>query len=193
LRLNRLKENEAQMKVENGKIVKFSYTLKDGSGNMLDKSDKDAPLTYVHGMEMIIPGLEKKLEGLTSGDKFVASIPPSEGYGERADENMVQYAKEAFGENAEIKVGMQLVLDTEYGEQVVTVAKIENNDVWLDTNHPLAGITLNFDGQIESVEEMTEEMLEQLKHQHSGGCCSEHECCGEHDHGSEEGCCSHKK
>jgi FKBP-type peptidyl-prolyl cis-trans isomerase SlyD len=122
---------------------------------------------------------------------------------------MVQYAKEAFGENPNLSVGMQLVLDTEYGEQVVTIAKMDNDNVWLDTNHPLAGVTLHFNGAIESVEEMTEEMLAEMKAEHEHGGCGGHDCCGQHEHGgcgSEDdeeehghhhgdgGCCgSHKK
>ncbi|RYG03486.1 MAG: peptidylprolyl isomerase, partial [Chitinophagaceae bacterium] len=49
--------------ISNGKVVSFSYTLKDSEGNILEQTDKNEPMQYLHGNQNIIPGLERELEG----------------------------------------------------------------------------------------------------------------------------------
>jgi FKBP-type peptidyl-prolyl cis-trans isomerase SlyD len=39
--------------------VSFQYSLTDKDGNALDASPIDEPLTYIHGQNAIIPGLER--------------------------------------------------------------------------------------------------------------------------------------
>ena len=69
------------MKIENNKMVKIHYTLKDEKGNVIDSSlDKEA-LEYLHGVGMLIPGMERALEGKEKGVKFSAVIEAKDGYG----------------------------------------------------------------------------------------------------------------
>ena len=71
----------------------------------------------------------------------------------------------------------------------------------MDFNHPLAGKTLNFKGEILTVRDATEKELKEGLHgeylpQEECGCgCGHHhhgdgECCGHHDHKDGE-CCGH--
>ena len=45
------------------KVVTLHYTLKDIKGEVLDSSEGETPLSYLHGAQNIVPGLEKALEG----------------------------------------------------------------------------------------------------------------------------------
>ena len=87
-------------------------------------------------------------------------VPPAEGYGER-DDNLVQVVpKSGFQGDEELKVGMQVQVGTEQGKAIATVAKIEGEDVTLDVNHPLAGVTLTFDVEVVEIRDATKEELE---------------------------------
>ena len=51
------------MKISEDLVVKLNYTLFDSEGTQLDTSIGKSAFEYVHGHKMIIPGLEKALEG----------------------------------------------------------------------------------------------------------------------------------
>ena len=52
---------------------------------------------------------------------------------------------------------MQFMAQTPWGEQPVTVVKVEGEQITLDGNHQLAGETLNFDVEVVEVREATAE------------------------------------
>ena len=154
------------MEIANNKVVQMHYHLTDSDKNVLDSSQGRDPLTYIHGIGNIIPGLENQLTGKLVGDKVVAVVEPAEGYGER-DENLLQVVpKSGFQGDEELVVGMQVQVGTENGPAIAAVANIAGDDVTLDINHPLAGITLHFDVEIVDVREAT---TEELEHGHVHG------------------------
>ncbi|HEX7622411.1 MAG TPA: FKBP-type peptidyl-prolyl cis-trans isomerase, partial [Anaeromyxobacteraceae bacterium] len=56
------------MKVEKGSVVSVDYQLHFGDGKVVDASAEGEPMSYIHGEGQIVPGLERALEGLSSGD-----------------------------------------------------------------------------------------------------------------------------
>ena len=73
------------------------------------------------------------------------------------------------------------------------VEKVEDDGVTIDTNHPLAGQTLQFTGIVlENREATIEEIQHMLNHLSGEGCgCGCDECEG-HDHEHGDGCgCGH--
>ena len=70
------------MKIQNNSAVSFHYSLTDDDGNSIDSSEGQEPLAYLHGAGNIIPGLEKALEGKTTGDSLTVAVEAAEGYGE---------------------------------------------------------------------------------------------------------------
>ena len=76
-------------------IVSINYTLKDNDGNLLDKSEEQ-PLSYLHGVGNLIPGLERELEGKTAGDNLNVSIIPEDAYGEFQPQLVQEVSKEMF-------------------------------------------------------------------------------------------------
>ena len=146
------------MLVTKNNVVTINYTLSDDEGNILDTSEGREPLSYLHGVGALISGLESALEGKTDGDSFSVSIPPEDGYGEW-DEHLVQsMPANSFGEQ-KIEVGMEVEVQTSEGLQVFTVIDLENDNVILDGNHPLANVTLNFDLMVLNVRAATPEEL----------------------------------
>jgi FKBP-type peptidyl-prolyl cis-trans isomerase SlyD len=186
------------MRVAKETVVAIEYTLKDDQGNIIDASGDRGPMEYLHGAQNIIPGLEQGVEGLVAGDTKNVLVPPQLGYGEYSDKLLQQVPLSAFGANTP-QIGMRFHAETNLGMRVLTIKKIEGEEVTLDGNHELAGKTLHFDIKVVSVRaaELTE-----LSHGHphqSGGCCGGGGCgsgegsgggCCSSEEGSEGGCCS---
>ena len=155
-------------------VATIHYTLSDSEGTVIDSSEGQEPLAYLHGAQNIVPGLEKELTGKAVGDKLKVCVSPEEGYGHK-DANLVQdLPKDMFGGIDNIEVGMEFQAQTEAGMQVVEVIAVEDDTVTIDGNHPLAGVELNFEVEIAEVREATEEEL-QHGHVHApGGCGHDH-------------------
>ncbi|GHE20048.1 FKBP-type peptidyl-prolyl cis-trans isomerase [Halomonas urumqiensis] len=148
------------MQIAQNSVVAFHYTLTNDAGEVLDSSEGREPLTYLHGAGNIIPGLEKELEGRAAGDKLTATVEPAEGYGEKQDQLVQEVPRDAFQGVEGIEPGMQFQAQTQGGPLMVTVTQVEGDTVTVDGNHPLAGQTLNFAVEIDSVREASEEEVE---------------------------------
>lgn len=154
------------MQVAKHKVVSIDYTLTDNQGTELDSSRGKTPFAYIHGIGNIIPGLESALEGKEAGDEVKAVIPPDKGYGDR-DENLVQQlSRTQFDTEDNISVGMQFHAMSEAGPRVVTVIGVQDDNVTIDGNHPLAGVTLHFDVTVKDVRDATGD---ELSHGHVHG------------------------
>jgi len=154
------------MQIENQKVVSIHYTLTNEAGQVLDSSENQEPLAYIHGHGNIIPGLENALAGLSKGEKLKVTVAPADGYGERDDSMVQAVPRSAFQGVDDITPGMQFQAQSPEGIQLVTVVSVEGDEVTLDGNHPMAGITLIFDVEITDVRDAT---AEELEHGHVHG------------------------
>lgn len=159
------------MQISAQKVVLIHYTLTNEDGEVLDSSEGHEPLAYIHGVGNIIPGLENALTGKSTGDKLNVSIPPEEAYGLH-DEALIQAVpKNAFQGVTEIEPGMQFQAESPEGMQLVTVIEVLDNEVILDGNHPMAGLTLNFEVEVKEIRDATPE---ELDHGHVHGAGGHH-------------------
>ncbi|HAL93995.1 MAG TPA: peptidylprolyl isomerase, partial [Spirochaetaceae bacterium] len=71
------------MEIKKDRVVTIDYSLSDDVGRIIDSSEENEPLVYLHGNDNIIPGLERELEGKIPGETLSCSIPPTDAYGER--------------------------------------------------------------------------------------------------------------
>jgi FKBP-type peptidyl-prolyl cis-trans isomerase SlyD len=148
------------MIIANDCVVAFHYTLTDESGVEIDTSKGQEPLAYIHGQGGIIPGLERELAGKTIGDAMKVTVQPADGYGEQNAELIQPVPRAAFQGVEQIEVGMQFQAEGADGQmQTVVVKDVDEENVTVDANHPLAGQVLNFDVSIESVRAASEEEL----------------------------------
>jgi FKBP-type peptidyl-prolyl cis-trans isomerase SlyD len=154
--------------IEENRVVTFEYTLTNDGGDVIDTSANHAPLAYIHGSGQIIPGLEAELLGKNVGDKFKAVIDPENAYGVRHDELVKIIEREHLAHLDNIQEGMQLQAHDGNGLQILTVVGVNDKEVTLDANHPLAGETLHFDVEVIGIREATAEELEFGLNQ--GGC-----------------------
>ncbi len=149
------------MKVENHSVVSIHYELTNNDGDVLDSSEGQDPLTYLHGVGNLIPGLEKEILDKTVGDAFNVTVAPGEGYGE-VEEELVQTVPVSVFEGVEkVEPGMQFRASGPGGDaQLITVTAVEGDMVTIDGNHPLAGVTLNFKVEITAIRAATDEEIE---------------------------------
>ncbi|HBQ61662.1 MAG TPA: peptidylprolyl isomerase [Balneolaceae bacterium] len=133
-------------KVKSGDTVKVHYTGKLEDGSVFDSSADRDPLEVTLGEGKLIPGFENAVVGLEVGDKTTASIESADAYGDRRDDLEVTIEREQLPEDIEPQVGMQLQLNQPNGQPVpVQVTKVEDENIIIDANHPLAGKDLTFD------------------------------------------------
>jgi FKBP-type peptidyl-prolyl cis-trans isomerase SlyD len=154
------------MQITKDKVASIDYTLTDDQGTVLDTSSGRDPLAYIHGTGNLIPGLEKELEGKTTGENLKVTIAPEDAYGPKIDDLTQVVPRDRFEDIDKLEVGMQFQTATEAGPQIVTVTNVNDDDITIDGNHPLAGMTLNFEV---SVVEVREASQEELDHGHVHG------------------------
>lgn len=153
------------MKIANQCVVSIHYTLTDTQGQELDSSKGQEPLTYLHGTDGLIPGLERELEGREPGEEFEATVQPEEAYGEVNPQLVQDVPLEVLDGIENLHVGMALQSKAPDGSvQNLRVDAIGDESATLNANHPLAGEVLKFEVSVEDVREATEEELE---HGHS--------------------------
>ena len=161
------------MIAEKDKVVTFHYTLKNAEGEQMETSRDKAPMTYLHGANNIIAGLEKAMEGHAVNDEFSVTVEPEDAYGPRNEKNVQRVPLKRLKGVGKISRGQVLNLQTKQGAVQVTVLKVGRFNVDVDGNHPLAGQQLTFDVEITEIREASEE---ETKHGHAHGP-------GGHDHG----------
>ena len=151
------------MTVKRKAVVTIDYSLKDDKGNIIDSSEGNGPLSYLHGFKNIVLGLEEALEGKSQGDSFSVVVPPDKGYGLR-DENMVfDVPLDNFkaGDSSELKPGMEFDTVIENTGYILTVVEVKDKTVKVDANHPLSGKSLYFDIKVVKVRDSYSEEIVQ--------------------------------
>ncbi len=143
--------------VSAGRYVTFNYTLRTNGTIRHIRSAVwgDEPLEYQHGSGRLLPGLERALEGRVEGERFVVTLPPEDAYGERDKGLQQRVPIETFGGVDQIEAGMVFLAhgdgDRRVENVIVTDVDEDNGFVVVDTNHPLAGMALEFEICVVSV------------------------------------------
>ena len=147
--------------IKQNSVVTMHYELKSAEGEVLDSSEGQEPLTYLHGAGNIIIGLEEQLLGKAVGDNVNAVVSPEKAYGEHIEALVQVVPKEAFGpEVKDIEVGMRFQAETEQGPVPVVVTAIDDANITVDGNNPLAGKELHFSVTISEIRDASQEEID---------------------------------
>lgn len=131
--------------------LNFALILEDGSE--VDTNFDGAPASFSVGDGSLLPGFERALFGLKSGDQATLKIAPEDGFGQPNELNIQTIARDQFDADAELAAGMVFSFaDAAGGEVPGVVREFDDNEVVVDFNHPLAGRTLSFKVAIHNVE-----------------------------------------
>jgi FKBP-type peptidyl-prolyl cis-trans isomerase SlyD len=145
------------MTIQENKVVSFHYTLTNQDGEQIESSRDQQPMTYLHGANNIIPGLEKAMAGKSAGDEFQVTVEAAEAYGERSEDKLHRIPAKHFKNLNRLMPGQVVALQTQQGQMQVTVVKIGRFNVDVDANHPLAGQALTFDVEVTGIRDASDE------------------------------------
>ncbi len=211
------------MEATANKVVSIIYELRkdNENGEVVETLSRENPMTFLMGNGNLLPKFEENLQGLSTGKGFKFIISSEDGYGPVQENAIVDVPISIFEvdgktDNNLLQVGNVIPMMDREGRRLNGVVKnIDTETVTMDFNHPMAGTTLHFSGEVTDVREATEEELEH-GHIHqgcgcSGGGCGDGSCssdkaeggcgCGDGDCNSEKshhsdgggcGCGSHE-
>jgi FKBP-type peptidyl-prolyl cis-trans isomerase SlyD len=184
-------------------VVYELYTVADGKTTLEEQTGTERPFEFITGFGIALDAFEQKLMDVEKGTKFDFTLEPTEAFGEYIPEGKHKLSRDIFSINGHfdhenIFEGAVITLMGEDDQRFMAkVLKIEEDGVTVDTNHPLAGKSLQFKGEVFENREATDEEIQHLIKHLTGGCSGcghhhegcDHEGCG-HDH--EDGCgCGH--
>ena len=128
----------------------------DDDGNGFDDDgcgcgSESGPMELEIGAEEFFPQIEAALVGMSPGDKKTITILAADAFGAYDVEMITTVPRSQFPAEITPAIGddLELVNDDEEG-MVVTVIEVDDVEVTLDANHPLAGEDLTF--EVEMVE-----------------------------------------
>jgi FKBP-type peptidyl-prolyl cis-trans isomerase SlyD len=158
------------MKIAPNTVVTVNYhlhaNLPDKDKQHIESTDAEHPFRFLFGAGNLIAGFEKHLEGLSAGDKFDFSVEPEHGYGEMDNEAIISLPIDIFKVDNTIdfevlKVGNILPMSDDQGNTMQgKVLSYDSESVKMDFNHPLAGQTLHFSGEVTEVRPATQEEID---------------------------------
>lgn len=135
--------------VKNNDTVKVNYTGTFSNGEVFDTSKGREPLEFKVGAGQMIPGFEKAVLGMSKDEVKNITIPASEAYGEPKAEMLQKVSKDQLPSDLKPQVGQELASTLPNGQQmIVKVAEVNDDNIVIDANHPLAGKDLNFEIQV---------------------------------------------
>lgn len=156
------------MAIGKNKVVTINYTLKDEEGAVIDSTENNPAFSYLSGNNQILPRLEEKIDEMLIGSSKNVVLEPKNAYGEYKEEAIQKVNKKEFPEGTNLEKGMSFVANTPEGKQMpFYIQEIEEEEITIDFNHPLAGKKLEFDVKLVDVRDATEEEITH-GHAHAG-------------------------
>ena len=157
------------MQIARNRVVTLDFKMFSEENEVLESSQEEGPLVYMHGIGELPEGLEEELDGKQAGDAVDVTLAPEDAYGEY-DASLVQAVpREQFEELDDIKVGMRFEAETDEGPRVVHVIALEDDKVIVDGNEPYAGRTVRFEVKVLGVRQASEDEIDH-GHVHGPGC-----------------------
>jgi FKBP-type peptidyl-prolyl cis-trans isomerase SlyD len=170
------------MTISENKFVSLIYELRQDTvnGNHIETVTEENPLSFIFGLGQMLPEFEANIKGLKANDTFDFGIKADDAYGPVYDDARADVPKDIFMHDGQIDDKMLFVdnvlpmQDKDGNVFYGKILSIDDDNVKMDFNHPLAGVNLHFSGKLLEVREATHEELNP-KHDHDHG----HSCgCG---------------
>ena len=153
-------------KVEVNKVVSVHYTGSYTDGEVFDTSEGREPLLFLVGHGQMISGFEQEILGAEIGEKRKFTLTPEKAYGMRDEAAIQKVPKSQFPDDMQLVPGMVLGAQSDRGPVQFSVVSIDGDEVTVDFNHQMAGMTLRFSVEVVGIREATRD---ELAHGHAHG------------------------
>ncbi|MCG6659485.1 FKBP-type peptidyl-prolyl cis-trans isomerase [Halomonas campisalis] len=135
-------------RIDEGMEVTLHFTLKLEDGTVVDSTRDKQPATFQVGDGNLPPGFEQPLKGMTDGESGSYEITPEHAFGQHNPQNIQMIDRSDF-EEIEPEVGTVMSFaDAAGGELPGVITRVDDKQVEVDFNHPLAGRTLTFEVEV---------------------------------------------
>ena len=152
------------------------HSVKDGEQTLEEQTIREQPFQFISGFGVALEALEQHVLPLEKGTEFEFTLTPDQAFGEHNPEGVHTLGREFFNVNGKFDAQyiypgaiIQLV-DGEENRFPARVIKVEPEGVTIDTNHPMAGKTLNFTGEVLENRPATDDEVNTLIKRMTGGC-----------------------
>ena len=169
-------------KVTDGFFISVDYTGTLENGDVFDTSKGREPLEFKMGEGRMITGFESAVAGMSLNETKVFTLEPEDAYGHRDEERTLTFQRSELPPQLEPKVGQPIGMTSPDGQQFpALIVGVDDAQVTVDLNHPLAGEKLTFDIKVVGISENATQ---------SAGCGCGCDCSEESHGGSDcgDGC-----
>lgn len=132
--------------------VTLHFALRTDQGEEIDATFDKAPARLTMGDGSLPPGFEECLLGLKDGDRESFTVAPEKAFGQRNPANIQRMKRHQFGADMVLEPGLVVSFADPTGELPGVIKSLDGDNVEVDFNHPLAGMTLDFEVEIIAVE-----------------------------------------
>ena len=161
------KTAEKELTVGTGKTITFDYAAGFDNGTLFDTTFEIAareagiydsrkvyqPVTLVYGRDPLFPGLQEALLGMKEGETKNVRIPPNKAYGEKIEGSTAVLPKTSVSNYETLKINdVVAIMDSKGNKINAYVKEMDNENVTLDLNHPLAGNYVQFSVILRGIE-----------------------------------------
>jgi len=136
-----------KLQIETGMSVTLHFSLVLEDGHIIDSNFESEPATFSVGDGNLLPGFESTLMGLVNGDEREFTIPPEQAFGQHNSQN-VQAVERGNFDQEELELGAMFSFQNGDGELPGVIVDVDENEVMIDFNHPLAGKNIIFQVKI---------------------------------------------
>jgi peptidylprolyl isomerase len=141
-------------KVTDGLFVRVDYTGTLENGDVFDTSKGSQPLEFKMGEGQLITGFESALAGMSLNETKVFTLDPEDAYGHRDEERTVTFQRSELPPQVQPQVGQPIGMTSPDGKRFpAVIAEVDDAQVTVDLNHPLAGKKLTFDIKVVGISE----------------------------------------
>ncbi len=135
-----------------GDTVKIHYTGRLQDGSVFDSSSGREPLQFTIGGGQVIQGFEDAVAGMQAGENKTVEIPCVKAYGERNPSMVMQVDRKHVPADIDPEIGQRLQMGSPSGELIVVeIIEVNDENITLDANPPLAGEDLTFDIELVAI------------------------------------------
>ncbi|MCW7553841.1 peptidylprolyl isomerase [Endozoicomonas gorgoniicola] len=136
-----------------GRRVALHFSLQLDDGQVVDSNFGGNPASFIVGDGSLPAGFEQAILGMSAGDEGVFRIPPEKAFGMPHPDNQQSFPRSRFASDIQLQEGLVMSFaDARNSELAGVVTAFDDERVFVDFNHPLAGRELLFRVRVVQVE-----------------------------------------